>query len=374
MKILYLTNNLKALDGWSAYSLSYIKEIQKNGHEVLCLTSEKSEQNEIKEVVVLKTPLKYFNNPMTAIFSSLKISRLIKSFSPDIIHFMVEPYAAILPFLFNIKSKFCLTIHGTYAVRPLEYDRISRFLSRAYYKKIDGLVAVSNYTFNYLLEKFPEISQRNHVFKTRVINNGIDLEKHKIIDIKEKPLNTIKKILFVGQIKQRKGILQTIEALKYYRDNFSDNFIYDIVGKFDKNSDYFKAIQQKIEDYDLKNNIFLRGEVSIYELENYYRNADLFMMLPVKVNNEFEGFGLVFLEANTKGVPCIGSRNCGAQEAILDGVTGYVVDSRDPKEVAQKMYLILDGKSIKPQECIEWAIKNDIKIKAKELMEFYKII
>jgi len=94
-------------------------------------------------------------------------------------------------------------------------------------------------------------------------------------------------------------------------------------------------------------------------------------MLPINNGKEFEGFGLVYLEANTKGVPCIGSKNCGAQEAILDTKTGYVIDPFDPKEAAQKMDLILNQNSINKEDCINWAKQNDIKIKTKELLNFY---
>ena len=64
-------------------------------------------------------------------------------------------------------------------------------------------------------------------------------------------------------------------------------------------------------------------------------------MLSINDGKAFEGFGLVFLEANAKGMPCIGSINCGAEEAILNGKTGYIVDPYNFKEVAQKNGLFL---------------------------------
>ena len=96
------------------------------------------------------------------------------------------------------------------------------------------------------------------------------------------------------------------------------------------------------------------------------------MMLSLNINNNFEGFGLVFLETNTKGVPCIGAKNSGCQEAILDGKTGYLVDPFDFKEVAQKMDLILNKNTIEAENCLNWAKQNDIKIKARELLNFYQ--
>jgi phosphatidylinositol alpha-1,6-mannosyltransferase len=43
---------------------------------------------------------------------------------------------------------------------------------------------------------------------------------------------------------------------------------------------------------------------------------------------EAEGFGIVFLEAAAAGVPSVAGRSGGSHEAVLEGETGLVVDSR----------------------------------------------
>jgi glycosyltransferase involved in cell wall biosynthesis len=375
MKILFLTNHLNGDDGWSRYSVDFIGEIQNLRNEVLVLTYRNSYQNEIKELPILLDPIKYLANPINSFLTAQKIKKIIKDFSPDIVHFMVEPYVTILPFLGRIKAKTFITIHGTYSVVPILFSNFFKktFLKSIYkrcYDKVNGVIAVSCFTKNHILKYFPQIET-----KTKVITNGINLNVHKIINhTPKKRSNKIKKILFVGAIKQRKGILESIEACKYYRDHFSTDFIYDIVGNYNENSNYYQQVIKKIKNYGLENKILFHGKISDKDLEEYYLSADLFMMLSINDNANFEGFGLVFLEANAKGVPCIGSKNCGAQEAILDGKTGYVVDPYNPKEVAEKMDLILNKNSIKREDCLNWAKQNDIKIKTKELIEFYNSI
>jgi len=44
---------------------------------------------------------------------------------------------------------------------------------------------------------------------------------------------------------------------------------------------------------------------------------------------EAEGFGIVFLEAAACGVPAVAGRSGGADEAVVDGETGRVVDPTD---------------------------------------------
>lgn len=76
------------------------------------------------------------------------------------------------------------------------------------------------------------------------------------------------------------------------------------------------------------------GRVPEADLPALYACADVFAM--VCRNRwwglEQEGFGIVFLEAAAAGVPAVAGRSGGSAEAVLDGVTGLVVDR--PRDVA----------------------------------------
>jgi phosphatidylinositol alpha-1,6-mannosyltransferase len=70
------------------------------------------------------------------------------------------------------------------------------------------------------------------------------------------------------------------------------------------------------------------GRVPEEELPALYGAADVFAML---CRNrwgglEQEGFGIVFLEAAAAGVPQVAGRSGGSHEAVVDGVTGFVVE------------------------------------------------
>ncbi|MCH7788245.1 MAG: glycosyltransferase family 4 protein [Acidobacteria bacterium] len=72
----------------------------------------------------------------------------------------------------------------------------------------------------------------------------------------------------------------------------------------------------------------LLGRVPDEDLPALYASADLFAMLCRSRwgGLEQEGFGIVFLEAAAAGVPQIARRSGGSAEAVLDGVTGRVLD------------------------------------------------
>jgi D-inositol-3-phosphate glycosyltransferase len=70
--------------------------------------------------------------------------------------------------------------------------------------------------------------------------------------------------------------------------------------------------------------------------------ADLFAMASLTlVPSHSETFGLVALESAASGTPVIGYRGGGLVEAIADGASGVLVDSRDPGEWASVIALLL---------------------------------
>jgi len=88
----------------------------------------------------------------------------------------------------------------------------------------------------------------------------------------------------------------------------------------------------------------LVGAVADDELPTLYGMADVFVMACRDrwLGLEQEGFGMVFLEAAACGVPQIAGRSGGADEAVVDGVTGLVVgDPRDPGRVAGALRRLL---------------------------------
>ena len=83
-------------------------------------------------------------------------------------------------------------------------------------------------------------------------------------------------------------------------------------------------LKQKAAETPCAERIHFCGFVTDRELRALYAQAALFA-LP----SDGEGFGLVYLEAMTHGLPCVGSIHDAASEIIVDGVTGQLVDQRD---------------------------------------------
>jgi phosphatidylinositol alpha-1,6-mannosyltransferase len=86
------------------------------------------------------------------------------------------------------------------------------------------------------------------------------------------------------------------------------------------------------------------GRVPDDALPKVYGCADLFAMLCRNrwLGLEQEGFGIVFLEAAACGVPQVAGRSGGADEAVVDGTTGLVVDPLDEVAIAGAFARLVD--------------------------------
>jgi phosphatidylinositol alpha-1,6-mannosyltransferase len=84
------------------------------------------------------------------------------------------------------------------------------------------------------------------------------------------------------------------------------------------------------------------------DLPDVYALSDVFVM-PSRERLEekdVEGFGLVFLEANACAKPVIGGRSGGIPDAIVDGITGLLVDPQDPADIADALARLLVDKDL----------------------------
>jgi len=61
------------------------------------------------------------------------------------------------------------------------------------------------------------------------------------------------------------------------------------------------------------------------------------------INGDTEGFGLVFLEAASASTPAVAGKAGGTGSAVVDGVTGLLVDGDDLEAIASALARILSN-------------------------------
>ncbi len=74
----------------------------------------------------------------------------------------------------------------------------------------------------------------------------------------------------------------------------------------------------------------------------WYAACDAFVMPARETADDIEGFGIVYLEAAMAGRPTIAGQSGGAKEAVVDQVTGLIVDENDEQAVQQAILKLIE--------------------------------
>lgn len=117
-----------------------------------------------------------------------------------------------------------------------------------------------------------------------------------------------------------------------------------------------KSLRRLAARLGVDTSVVFTGPVAWSDIPPYFDAATVFAM-PSRtrlLGLEPEGLGIVFLEAASCEKPVIVGDSGGAPDAVDDGVTGYVVDPRDPDEIAERIVELLEN----PERAREMGVRG----------------
>jgi glycosyltransferase involved in cell wall biosynthesis len=134
------------------------------------------------------------------------------------------------------------------------------------------------------------------------------------------------RLLFVGNVIPRKDLKTLILAMGRLEEQ---SCILHVVGRRDVDPSYARWMDDLIEELDLKERVIYRGPLSDDQLRDAWKRSDLLV-----VPSQYEGFGIVYLEAFAFGLPAIATTSGAAREIITPGETGYRIPPGDDATLA----------------------------------------
>lgn len=145
-------------------------------------------------------------------------------------------------------------------------------------------------------------------------------------------------LVTVGRLVERKGVGSILEALA--TPALEERPVrYVVAGEGPRGAEFRKRAQQ----LGLGETVEFLGHVSEPTKWAVYRMGDLFVMPNSALSGtDWEGFGIVFLEAAVMGLPSIGGRSGGAKEAVVHGRTGYLVDPASRSDLVDRLVRLID--------------------------------
>ncbi len=133
-------------------------------------------------------------------------------------------------------------------------------------------------------------------------------------------------LLLVGRMlaaERGKGHDQLLTALPLLHGSHPDTQLV-----FAGPGDDRERLQHRAQELGVAHAVFLPGFITRDALDSLFAAAYAYVM-----PSRQEGFGLVYLEAMNHAKVCVGCRNDGAEDVIVDGETGLLVD--DPDDIAE---------------------------------------
>lgn len=140
-----------------------------------------------------------------------------------------------------------------------------------------------------------------------------------------------------GRLQPLKGLDLAIEAIAAVPEAIRPELVIagDASADYDGYIDELRALAAR---HGIERNVRFVGPQSRVDLALLLSGARV-----VLVPSHSETYGLVALEAAASGVPVVAAAAGGLREAVLDGDTGVVLDSRDPKVWAGALTQILSN-------------------------------
>ncbi len=335
MKILFLTDSLSDLDGVGRYSMRLIAamEAQRPQMEVHVLLARKHRPtskavpSHWKVEVALPPDYYFYMSPLRYLVSRIQSTwkTFLAARGAVLIHAIKDyPHNQIGSDAARLRRIPCVaTAHGTYTIQPL-LSPVHKKRAYRVYNKIDHFISVSRYTRKRLLKLMEGRDFDGD--KVTVVPNCVSAAAYALpMPLERQPWHDQKFTLAIGEVKERKGHHLWLKAWIRLAADFPAWKHY-VVGRLSED-DYQRELEKAVRDAGLQDRVFFLGNISEEQKIDLLQRAEVFVHTPVTAaDGGFEGFGIVYLEASASSTAVLGTLDSGAEDAIVQGKTGLLVD------------------------------------------------
>jgi phosphatidylinositol alpha-1,6-mannosyltransferase len=238
---------------------------------------------------------------------------------------------AVWALSFFYPLKYAVFFHGmdlSYSLRR----RHKKFLTQQIIKRADKIICANSYVKAQVAKYYPIGSA-----KALLANPGV-LEK--IPEPREELLNHLKinyglgensgqiSLFTLGRLVKRKGVDKVIASLDNIPEELLAGLKYFVAGSGPEEEYLKAAVPAKLKD-----KVVFLGELSEEKKWAWLSLIDIFIMPARDIKGDYEGFGIVYLEANLCGKPVIAGASGGVLDAVVADFNGLVVDPEDENSI-----------------------------------------
>lgn len=343
MRILIINSEYPPIGGGAGNASAHIAHwLARLGHEVTLLTARFADlphQEQQDGVQIIRAPaLRRQQDRSGALEQATFILggsswalRLTRRFKPHVtLAFFGVPGGAIawlLKALFKIPYVVSLRGGDVPGFRPYDFRTYHRIIGpalRVIWRQAAAVVA-NSHGLQALASAF------NGDAPISIIPNGVDCEQFAAPAREWSP----PRLLSVGRVVHQKGFDLSLRALA----NMSDlSWEFRIAGDGPQTA----ALQTMADEFDIGDRVRFLGWQSKAELMEHYRWANLFVFA-----SRHEGMPNAVLEAMASGLPVVATRIAGNEELVVEGETGFLVQTENVDELRDALRKMLTNSALR---------------------------
>jgi glycosyltransferase involved in cell wall biosynthesis len=258
-----------------------------------------------------------------------RVLRVLRGFRPHLVHTHLSA-ADLLGGLLSRFARVPALVTTRHIEEPALATPLGAFAGRRLLARFDRVVAVSNAVMALLRDGLHlgdrRLRQIPYGFPPRKgLPEGGETGLRRWLGL---PPDS-KLVTMVGGLTRRKGVDDLLRAASLTRDAVPEaRFL--LVGRGDQR----RLLEEIVRRLDLAERVRFLGFRR--DVQDILAGSDV-LALP----SQWEGFGLVLLEAMNAGLPVVGTRRGAIPEVVIDGETGLLVPPRDPEALATALIRML---------------------------------
>lgn len=328
---MFIVTRVDEIGGAQIHVRDVACRLSSEGNSVWVISGDRIDKKYKKQLIAngivftgLRT-LKRAINPLTDIFTLVKIIKIIRKIKPDIVSLHSSKagfIGRVAAYITATRSIF--TAHGWSFSEGVRSNLIRFYilLERLASKLTDRIVTVSCYD--------KELALKNRIApkqKIVVIHNAVlDISPKKIAKPELSPCRIVMTARFAPP-KDHIGLLNTLKDIRHL------DWRLDLVGKGVK----LNSIKQLVDKYELNDRTTFHGQTN--RVEEILGKSSMFVLV-----TDWEGLPRSIIEAMRAGLPIVASKVGGISELVKNGENGYLVKRRNYAELRKKMLeLIVDS-------------------------------
>lgn len=329
MRTLLVTLEYKPFEGGVA---KYYSELFSNwpDDEIFVLTQKMGDvQDESKRIIrgKLISPIFSWLSTFWVLYMTVKKTR-----TEHIIVGQILPIGTVVWLLsFFMSFDYSVILHGMDYTFSQKKPR-KMFLAKKILLKSTKIICGNSY-----LEKLVKKDLPNFSDKIFTVNPGVSPRE----DFYKKATknNSEFSLVFLGRLVKRKGVDRVIKTIELLDKNKYANIKFYIAGT-GPDEDYLKNISKD-------SRIIFLGKIDDKKKSQLMAEADVFIMPTREIDGDFEGFGIVYLEANIEGIPVIATDSGGVADAVSNMENGILLENDNPEKIKDAIIKLYENPELR---------------------------